>query len=163
GFLVAVGGRRSPGTWAAFGVFVFALTRIEPLIVAFRPHADAPALGFGLGACGSLWMAMGRGRGRRGWLLLSPLLAGLSIWSKQVMAPLVPAMALWILLVAGVPPLVRFCAHLAVSGAVVAAGFLATFPLDGLLFNIWTMPARCPWRGETPWNLLDAADELLGF
>ena len=161
-FLVAVAGR-TMAAWAAFAIFVFALTRIEPLVVAFRPHADAPGLGFGLTACCLLWGAAKSGHDRPGLLLLSTVAAWFSIWSKQVMAPIIPTMALWLLVATGFRPFRRFCGYAIVTGAAVAAAFFSIFPIEGIVFNVLRIPGRCPWQGRTPWNLLQAAHELLGF
>lgn len=161
-YLLAVAGR-TVGVCAAFAFFVFMLTRIGPLVVAFRPHADAPGLGFSLMACGLLSVAAKNGFRRPGLLVLSTSAAWFSIWSKQTMAPIVPAMALWVLVAAGFRPFLRFCAYAVVSGAAITIAFFSMFPIDGIVFNVLTIPGRCPWQGRTPWNLLEAAHELLGF
>ncbi len=109
----------------------------------FLPHADAPSLGYAMGAC---WLTLRSGplTGRR--VALVALLAWFSVLSKQVMAPILVVLPLWFLVVHGLRPCLRLFGWLAVTGVGMAALLVPFFGLEGVLFNVLTIPARVPWN-----------------
>ncbi len=149
-------------TVLAAAVFEFFLYRTGPLQSSYIPHADAPALGFGLTSVLLLCVALRKSPGRaRSWMIfLATGMAWLTSWTKQVMVPVLPAMALWVLIAEGFQPLLRFCGWAAASGLIVALSLLAVFPAEGVVFNTILLMKRCPWVGEVPWNLLGVLNEL---
>lgn len=108
----------------------------------FQPHADAPALGFAMLAC-ALILWKGSSSTRR--LALVAALVWCSIYSKQVMVPLLVALPLWVLLAHGRSVALRFFGLLAVTGAGLGALLLAFFSPEGVYFNTIAIPSRVPW------------------
>ena len=110
----------------AFSIFVFLANLIPSLnYSAFRPHADAPSLGLSLLACS----VMLKHSKEKKWFLIcmSCMLAWLSVWSKQVMMPLLVALPFWMLLISGVHSFVRVCIILLVEGAFLLVVFIKYF------------------------------------
>jgi hypothetical protein len=118
-------------------------------------HADAPALGLAGAACAVLYAAPPY---RWNTLFLSALLAVLSVWSKQVMAPLLVAIPLWLLLTDGFKACFRYGLALLLAGGLAAAVFLTLFDARALWFNVVTIPGHHPWRSD--FNLMTAALEF---
>lgn len=143
-------------TIVTFALFFLLLIRIVPLQTCFVPHADAPALGFALISLLLLHASLQDDSRRvRSWLpFFTTGAAWLSVWSKQVMVPLLPAMALLVLVLGGFRPLLRFLGWSALSGGIVAAVSLAAFPAQEVYFNTILLMSRCPWENKLPWNLV---------
>src|SRR5262249_18998342 len=95
------------------------------------------------------------------WLVLSALLAVLSVWSKQVMGPIVFTLPLWLLWGSGFKVCGRYCLALVLTGLGVAGVFLLLFDARALFFNVVTIPGKHPWEGEYPDNLLRVLREFL--
>ncbi len=113
----------------------------------FRPHADAPSLGYAMAAC---WLTLRPGAPTSRRLSLVALLAWFSVLSKQVMVPILVALTLWFLFVHGPKQCLRLLGWLAISGVGVVALLLPFFSLEGVVFNCLTIPSRVPWNAEHP-------------
>jgi len=106
--------------------------------------ADAPALAFAGLACASLWHR-GAGLSTR-QVGAAALFAVLSVWSKQIAAPIVVALPFYVALRDGRESARRLALWILGTGLVVSAGFLSWFGFDGLFFNMFQMPAGHPWK-----------------
>jgi hypothetical protein len=118
-------------------------------------HADAPALGLAGAACAVVYTDMSH---RWNTLLFSALLAMLSVWSKQVMAPLLVAIPLWLLLADGAKVCLRYGVALLLAGGLTVVIFLTLFDARALWFNVVTIPSHHPRRSD--FSLLSAAFEF---
>jgi hypothetical protein len=111
----------------------------------FKPHADAPGLGFAMLAC-ALILRGGEPTARR--LLGVGVLAWLSVLSKQVMFPILLALPLWFLLVHGRRACARLVGWMCAAGAGLMALLTLFFRPEGVVFNCLIIPARAPWELE---------------
>jgi len=135
-----------------FAFFAFLCFSFIPFIssplrsAAFNVHADAPCLGIGALACVALYIR----RRHDDWLLLSvsAFLAVLAVWTKQVIFPLLLALALYVLIVDGRGVFFRYVLCLMVTGMLVSLILIWQFGREELLLNLVTIPARHPWREE---------------
>jgi len=114
---------------------------------AFRIHTDAGAICFATIGAGTLC------RINRSWgwrrLFLSSVFAVLSVGCKQTMAPLLLALSLFVLLVSGIRPALRYMACLLASSIVILSAIVAIFwPPKDLLFNLLTLASHRPGRGS---------------
>lgn len=143
-------------TFALFPLVTFNLVESLGYVAGFI-HADAPAVGLA-GAAGAVLYAYPR----PGWrpLAVSALLATLSVWSKQVTAPVLIALPAWLFLSGGGRDALRYLLCLLGAGLLVAAVFLTALDPQSLLFNVVTIPGQHPMRGRFPFNLVGAALEL---
>ena len=124
--------------------FFFVSTLVPSLSYSlFKPHADAPGLGYAMLAC---VMALRAGPPTMRRLAGVALLAWLSILSKQVMFPLLLVLPLWFFLVHGRREGVRLVGWLAVSGLGLMVPITAFFGWKGVLFNTLVIPGRVPWE-----------------
>ncbi|HUF89260.1 MAG TPA: hypothetical protein VMR66_04695 [Gemmatimonadota bacterium] len=145
--LVELSPRRDLGVVGAAS-FLLASTWLDSLSYSlFRPHADAPALGYAMLAC---WLALRPGPATTRWAALVALLCWLSVLSKQVMFPILVVLPLWLLAAQGRRACLRLAGWLAVTGVGAAALAVAFFRPEGVLFNVLTIPARVPWRADDP-------------
>ena len=143
--------------WSIAGAIAFVL--LAYLMPSLRMSLegtshDCPALGLGLLACLALYFDTA---GRWQSLIASALFAVLAVWTKQVMAPLLLALPLWTGVMHGWR---RGTAHAAVivGVAVPISAFLAlAIGPRGCSLNILTLPARHPWNGSFPDNLVAVA------
>ena len=126
---------------APFVVFflVFWSRHSIPLLGSQIVHADAPALGFGLLACLAA-VHYTKSNDLRG-LAAAVLMAWLSVWSKQTMVLLFPALAAWVLCVRGVRRCAAFVGWSLLAGMVIAAIMGLTFSVEGMWFNMFVIPA----------------------
>ncbi|HEX8202124.1 MAG TPA: hypothetical protein VF590_16735 [Isosphaeraceae bacterium] len=136
--------------FAVFGIVSLDLPSLN--YSAGRVHADAPALGLAMAACGALLA------GRDG---ASAALAWLSVLTKQTMLPIVAVLPIWVLLTAGRRAFGRYLLRLALAGGLLLAATLAWFDARALAFNVLTVPGRYPWKGRFPTNLMHAELGLL--
>jgi hypothetical protein len=115
-------------------------------------HADAPALGLAACACACL---LRRGRGDLDpMLVLAALLAALSVWTKQTLAPVVLALPAYLWLVDGPRRAFRFTLLMGAVGLVVSATFVAVFGFDGLFLNMFAIPSQAGFKSDhlgSPW------------
>jgi hypothetical protein len=113
--------------------------------VSTEIHADAPALCLGAFATGL--MARSRAdsaRWRRG---VSLILATLSVWAKQLTAPiLLIVLPVWALATGGLKGLFQYAVAAVTAGLGLTVIFLAVFDAPSILFNILTVPRLHPWR-----------------
>lgn len=145
----------------ALAAILFVAGQVESLWWAcFSPHADAPALGFGLLAV-LLLQAGGRASVRgAGWMLAAAIVAGLSVWCKQVMLPLLPALIAW-LLISGQPRrALQLAGMLGVVGIVTMGISLCLASWDALWLNLVVIPGNYPWKGKLPFNVLKSGLDL---
>jgi hypothetical protein len=108
-------------------------------------HADAPA--FGLGLLSLAVVSHGKGSSSNVRLGLSALFAVLAVWAKQIEAPLLVGIAVYLWVAHGRKPLLRFIAWTASIGIAVTGLSCAAFGLQKMAFNMWTIPAHHPWQG----------------
>jgi hypothetical protein len=87
--------------------------------------------------------------------------AWLSVWSKQTMVPLPPALWLWATSAGGWRAGLKAGTWLFATGAVISSAFLLSFDRDAMLFDAVSWPGHLPWKGSTPGNLFDALYEFL--
>lgn len=146
---------------SALAGFVFAAGALVVVpatrYMATSVHADAAALGLGLLSCGVL--AGARGKPSSGRLLAAATLAVLSVWAKQIEAPLLLAQAAWLGLAFGRATLLRFVACALVAGLALSSAIVAVFGFEDLAFNLFTIPSRHPWQLRP--GVLGATGELL--
>jgi len=113
-------------------------------------HVDAVCLAAGLLACAALHRAAS-GDAKR-WMHVAALALVFGIWTKQIAVMLAPALACW-LWTSGkrrlVWPLFFWCA---VYGAATTWLVFRLFGAEEVLFNLWLVHARNPWRGG--WEIL---------
>jgi hypothetical protein len=143
-------------TLALFPLLTYNLEKSLRYSAAFI-HADAPALGMAAAAAAVLYVDP-----RHRWRSLFPsaLLAVLAVWSKQVMAPLLLALPLWLLAAAGLRAGLRYGLALLLAGAAVLGVSLTLLDPANLFFNVVTIPGRHPWEGLFPNNLAWVALEF---
>ncbi len=139
---VATGDRRGRVRLAwAIVFFLAAAVCYDPTryLLTLR-HADAPAMAFGALACFFVY----RRREAIGLvdLLLASAFAVLAVASKQLAAPLVVALPLYVLVAFGVRPAVRFLACLVASGALLLALFSLAFGFQDMVLDTWTVLSR---------------------
>jgi hypothetical protein len=118
---------------------------------------DCPALGFALIACLALYLDS---RGRWSCFFLSAVFATLSVWSKQVMAPLLVALPLWTLATCGSAGFRRHVTALAATGVAISLPLMAALGPRTLCFNILVLPAEHAWNGHFPSNLAVVGYEM---
>jgi hypothetical protein len=124
--------------------FFFVSTSTSSLSYSlFKPHADAPSLGFAMLAC-ALTLRAGEPTAPR--LAGAGLLAWLSVLSKQTMVPILVALPVWLLLAHGRSVCARFAGWLGLTGACSMLLVTAFFRPEGVLFNTLVIPARVPWE-----------------
>jgi hypothetical protein len=111
---------------------------------------DCPALGFALAACLALYLDS---TGRWSTYFFSAVFAILSIWSKQVMAPLLVALPLWTLATCGSVAFRRHVIALTATGVAISLPLGAALGPRALFFNILVLPAAHAWNGHFPSNL----------
>ncbi len=132
--------------WRFCGFLVFVALTLDlwPLTYsALTVHVDAPALGLGALAAGCL---LGPRPPTRAALWVSLLAAVLALWTKQVMAPLVLALELFLLAAWGWRLAVRYGLGLLLVGS--GSLLLAGWSVGGatLWFHLITVPVSHPWR-----------------
>jgi hypothetical protein len=130
---------RAAPTFLAF--FLLACT-LDPLNTSmFQIHADAPAMGLGAAAIASLLFVEGEAG-----LVASSVLVVMAVNTKQVVAPLMAVLCLYVLLTRGFRPMLRYCAYLAASLAVFALLWAVWFGWREFTFNTFVEPGLHPWR-----------------
>jgi len=107
-------------------------------------HTDAAALAFATLACGIFCNPRKPITVPQAWLAGAGCV--LAVGSKQTMAPIVLAVALFLAVAAGARLLAHFGAALLVGGAVLLAAILAVVPAHDFLFNTVTLAAHRPLK-----------------
>ncbi len=110
---------------------------------AFFIHTDAAALAFATVACS---LVAGRNRITTAALWMSALACALAIASKQTIAPVALAIALYVAITEGGKRLASFLFALAVTGGSILAILLAVFPARAFLFNTFVLAAHRPLK-----------------
>jgi hypothetical protein len=126
----------------AFLAFFLLACTLDPLNTSmFSVHADAPAMGLGAAAIMSLLYAQGESG-----LVASSVLVVAAVNTKQVVAPLMAVLCLYVLLTRGVRPMLRYCGYLAASLAAFALLWAVWFGWREFIFNTFVEPGLHPWR-----------------
>ncbi len=153
-WIVASSGSRDRTlVWLACLTFwTFALASRILFFTGFSIHADAPALGFAAIA-GGLMSSPSR-RARPLAMAASALAAALAVGSKQVIAPLLLVLPLWVGVVDGRAALRRYLT-IAASVAVVVLAALATLvDVNAMILNAVEIPGGYPLKPNSLWSLL---------
>ncbi len=147
---------------SAFLIFLFFHFSSSSLrSAAFNIHADAPALGFSALACAALLNARKDGRWSVVSLGLSAFFSVMAFWSKQVTAPILPALLFYAGFRGGRREFFRYFACLVVAGGIFSAVFIKIFGFDELWFNLVTIPANQPWRSGGGLEVIFSASRKL--
>jgi hypothetical protein len=127
-----------------FCIFVFFTLWNDALAYSmYYIHFDAPALGLGALACCTLVSNL---RQKHWKYFLTALLAALSVWSKQPLAPLFVALPLYLLLSRGRKEAFILTAYLVAVGLAVSGVMVWQFgPFSNLFFCMFEIPSRVPW------------------
>jgi hypothetical protein len=107
-------------------------------------HTDAAALAFTTLACGVFCNPRKPIAAPQVWL--AGVGCVLAVGSKQTMAPIALAIALYLAVTAGAKLLGHFVAALLISGAVLVGTILAIVPARAFLFNTITLAAHRPLK-----------------
>jgi hypothetical protein len=111
--------------------------------VLFFIHADAPAVGLATLGCGLL-MRPDDLKTSHYWL--AGLASAGSLASKQTMAPIVIAVAVFLLVAAGWRAMAHFLGAAAVGGTLLLGLMLTVWPAHDVWFNIWTLASSRPLK-----------------
>jgi hypothetical protein len=112
--------------------------------IACMIHTDAAALAFTTLACGVFCNPRKPIAAPQVWL--AGVGCVLAVGSKQTMAPIALAIALYLAVTAGAKLLGHFVAALLISGAVLVGTILAIVPARAFLFNTITLAAHRPLK-----------------
>jgi hypothetical protein len=138
--------RNGPAGYAMFCFLFAAFLLIQSpgtYHVLFFIHADAPAVGLATLGCGLLMRPAGW---KRSHFWLAGVAAAASVGCKQTMAPVVFAVALYLLVAVGWRAMVHFLGASAVAGAFLLTLMLTVWPAHDVLFNIWTLASSRPMK-----------------
>ncbi len=127
---------------AAFSMVFFAgvaLLSSSLRNAGFRIHVDAQALGLGALACAILVL---RRKEKGGGLCLAALIAVLSVWTKQVMVPLLAAMAVYLWIAEGNKILKRYILWVLFWGLSASVLFVFIFGAEPLFISMFYIPGR---------------------
>ena len=132
-----------------FGCFALLSDQSRPLhYCSTEIHADAPALGLAAVAVGL--MARSRPEDRPWRMGVALLLATLSVWTKQLTAPvLLIVLPLWAYLTRGVKGVFQYLAMAVAGGLCLSILLLAAFDAPAALFNFVTIPLLHPRRFDS--------------
>jgi hypothetical protein len=111
--------------------------------VLFFIHADAPAVGLATIACGVLLRPDDL---KRSHFWMAGFACAMSLACKQTMAPVVVAVAAYLLVGVGWRAMAHFLVAAAVGGAVLLGAMLTIWPAHDVLFNIWTLASARPLK-----------------
>lgn len=129
------------------------------LFTGFSIHADAPALGFGALACGLVYSA--ERRARPAALFASALAMALAVGSKQVIAPVLLVVPLWVGLMDGWTALRRYLAISACAAIVVLIALTIFVDVRAMVFNAIEVPGGYPLKPNSVWSLFMRATQDL--
>ena len=113
-------------------------------LTQWRIHADAPALALAGWACALLVTSDTAPTPRR--LLAISACAVLAVWAKQIAAPIVVALPLYLWLRDGFRPALRCALWIAGTGIAVSLLFVLWFGLEGMVLNMFLLPSGHPWK-----------------
>jgi hypothetical protein len=129
-----------------FCLFALLTNQSRPLrYCSTEIHADAPALCLAAIAVGL--MARNQPRDGTSRTAIALILATLSVWTKQLTAPLLLiVLPLWAYWTRGVKGLFLFLTMALAAGLGISLILLAVFDAPAVLFNIVSVPLAHPWR-----------------
>jgi hypothetical protein len=139
---VATGGRAVVGAVLAGGLW---LGNMVTNYGFYFIHVDALCVGAGLLACVFLHRAVQPSQAR--WLAAATAALLLAIWTKQLAVMLIPAMLGWLWRSGQRELARRLVFQLLVGGAVSAIGVFWYFGTQEVIFDLWLIHTRNPWRG----------------
>jgi hypothetical protein len=126
----------------AFLAFFLLACTLDPLNTSlFSLHADAPAMALSAAAIASLLFVEGEAS-----LVASGVLVVMAVNTKQVVAPLMAVLCLYVLLTRGFRPMLRYACYLAASLAAFALLWAVWFGWGEFTFNTFVAPGLHPWR-----------------
>ncbi|MDX1978290.1 MAG: hypothetical protein SFT94_11525 [Pseudanabaenaceae cyanobacterium bins.68] len=134
-----------------FGFCLYCLADPSLNYSTFAVHVDSSALGFG--ALAAIFLDRDQFHQSSKNLFLSALFAMLSVWSKQVMLPLLIALPLYLGLSKDFKSLRRYLIYLSVILVATTGLFSLWFGYDNLIFSLWTIPTNHGW--------INGADSLI--
>jgi hypothetical protein len=108
-------------------------------------HVDALCVGAGLLACVFLHRAVQPGKSA--WLYAATAALLLAIWTKQLAVMLVPGMLIWLWRSGHRPLASRWVFQVLVGGAISAISVFVWFGTEEVIFDLWLVHSRNPWRG----------------
>jgi len=114
------------------------------LHIACMIHTDAAAVAFATLACGVFCSPLKPITAPQAWL--AGVACVLAVGSKQTMAPILLAIALFLGVSAGAKVLTHFAAAVLVGGAVLLGAILALVPANAFLFNTVMLAAHRPLK-----------------
>jgi hypothetical protein len=127
----------------------------------FMVHVEAPAIALML--WGIIFFARWWMGGTTASLAFSAILLGSVVWAKQLGVPLSPTFFLMALLIGGLRPAIIFAIW---SLATLCFWFLILTPIvvdwHAFFFDIWTIPAGHPWKGQITGAALERLHLLFG-
>ena len=112
---------------------------------AFITHVDAPALGLGALACGVLYQR--KTKSHTLVFVSSAVLAILSVWTKQIMFPILLALPIYVWLAKGRRAFIRYFLCLTIVGLTISMILLILFNPKALFFQMFTHLSQVPWEG----------------
>jgi len=115
---------------------------------AFFQPVDPIALGLSALAGLALFRYIATEPHSRRLLSVSAVCAVLAVWSKQTMAPIGLALPTFLLAACGWQHCRAYLVRLALFGIALSLLFLLVFPVDEMIFNIWTLPSAHPFRSD---------------
>lgn len=128
--------------------YFIVVTKFETSLAgsAFGVHADAPSLGLAGTACAVLYFR--NSKNSIVLLLVSAILAILSIWAKQNLYSLPVALLTYIFLVEGRKAFKQYLFCFLLSGTVISSIFIFVFGGKYLYFTMFEWPKSWPWKGS---------------
>jgi hypothetical protein len=139
----ARGGADRTHNWLCAGLSGFLILHSTPIIVAFGVHGDEPAMGLCVAAC--LFLMSKESRARNVSLAAAAAFSALAVFTKQTFAPVIPALATFLLLVENPRRAVWYLAATAAAVAVCTLVLWCSLDLQYLVFNTITIPGSHPW------------------
>jgi hypothetical protein len=148
------GQRRSREILLLGSVLFLGLLLITGANILFLIHVDPPAVALTL--WGVIFFARWWTWRTMASLALSAILLGSVVWAKLIGVPLLPTFFLMTLLIGGLRPAIIFVAW---SLATLCFWFLVLTPIvvdwHAFFFDIWTIPAGHPWKGQITGGALE--------
>ncbi len=135
--------------WAIFLLFACFPHIVTSLKSAFfNIHADAPALCLSALACGVLYLS--QGKNKHCAYVLSAFFSVASLWCKQVVAPIIVALILFVWIQNGKKGLSNYLLRFLVWLGIFTGGFIFIFGAEDLYFNMVTIPSTHPLTNTDP-------------
>src|SRR4030042_3553678 len=152
--------KRSLFALLAFACFCLSTFNSKTLSYsAFAIHADAPALGLCAAACAILYFR--KQRENITPLFLSAIFSVLTVFTKQLFAPILLALPFYVLLADGYGCSKRYLLCISLSLFFISIPFLIFLNAKDMIFNMFINPIHHPWRFPDKTYALCAASKLL--